>query len=230
MFFQLYSVYPCYIMNEFRSLPRCKVCGRDFEIPNYTGVRLRADKIIHQLKKPSSKGLNRWPMSLGSFQSILLHEDVVNEFEANKIQGVKYHPIAGIEGKVLYDLPPPPIYYKVEPLKNTNFFPSLEEFDLIDCTCGVVPQQKVFGDYKSPFQIDENLIRGQDFFSVLPGGFWTCVNRKIINLLIQNQWTDEFEIGSRALPGTRIREFGARWYEDTLLKLKTCFPSTIIPD
>ena len=228
MYFKLGSVFPCHIMHEFISMPRCNKCGRDFEIPNYAEVYFRADKFLHQLKRPSSKGLNRWPLSLGSFKSLLLHENVVNEFKIKKVRGVKFHQIAGIQGNVLNTLPCPPNYYKVEPLINTHFYPSVEEFELIECECGILPQQKVFGDYKSPFEINQNLIQDQDLFSILPGGFWVCTKKSVIDILVENKWTDDFEIGSRALPGMRIRDFGPAWYEDTLKQLKTSFPDSTI--
>jgi hypothetical protein len=215
-------------MNEFRSLPRCKICGRDSEVPNYQGIYFRADKFLHQLKRPNSKGLERWPMSLGSFHSLLLHENVVSAFRANDIQGANFHQIAGIQGRILDTLPPPPKYYKIEPLINTNFFPSLEEFDLTECQCGIIPKQRVFGEYKAPFEIDESLILGKDIFSLLPGGFWICVSKKVIDLLVKNQWTEEFEIGGRALPGIRVREFGLNWYEITLKHLRSSFPNSRI--
>ena len=228
MYFKLGSVFQCHIINEFISLPRCQKCGRDSEAPNYVGVYFRADKFLHQLKRPNSKGLNRWPLSLGSFQSLLLHENVVNEFIINNIQGVKFHQIAGIQGNVLNTLPCPPTYYKVEPLINTCFYPPAEEFELIECECGIFAQQKIIGDYKSPFEINQKIIQNHDLFSIVPGGFWVCAKKSVIDVLVQNKWTDDFEIGSRALPGMRIRDFGSTWYEDTLKQLRTSFPDSTI--
>jgi hypothetical protein len=85
MYFIIKSVYLCYIMNEFKSLPRCKACGRDSATPNYSGVHFRADKFLHRLQRPNAKSLNRWPMSLGSIRSLLLHEDVVKQLIKDEV-------------------------------------------------------------------------------------------------------------------------------------------------
>jgi hypothetical protein len=224
MFFQLYSVYPCYILNEFRSLAKCEICRRDFEVQSYSNIHIRADKFLHRLQRPNAKGLKNWPLSLSSFNSLLLHEDVVRKLEESHIKGAKFHLVAGIHGKVLDNLPSAPSYYKVEALRAIEFSPSPEEFDMITCDCGIFPRQKIFGEYKEPFKIDKSLLRDIDVFSILPGGFWTCVSKAFVDVLIENQWTQEFRIGSRAFPGMQIKEFGVNWHQETLNNLELLFP------
>lgn len=225
MFFQLYSVYPCYIINEFRSLPRCEICKRDFEVQNYSNIYIKADKFLHRLQRPNAKGLSHWPMSLCSFKSLLLHENVVEKLKERHIQGVKFHLVAGIHGKVLDSLSSPPNYYKVEALRAIDFFPSTDEFDIITCDCGIFPKQKIFGEFKAPFKIDESLLSNVDVFTILPGSFWSCVSKAFVEVLIENQWTLEFRIGSRAFPGIQVKEFGANWYDETLSNLRLLFPN-----
>jgi hypothetical protein len=57
-----------------------------------------------------------------------------------------------------------------------------------------------------------------------------CATKKVIDIIIKSQWTEEFAIGSRALPGMQIKEFGENWYHDTLETLKAQFPNTHIPE
>jgi hypothetical protein len=50
----------------------------------------------------------------------------------------------------------------------------------------------------------------------------------VINILVENNWVDDFQIGDRALPGMRITEFGEAWYENALAQLKRSFPESAL--
>ena len=224
MFFTLSSICWCNIRNEEISDQFCSSCKRHISRSNYTDVYVVADKLLHAMDRPNAKSLDYWPMSLRSFRSILLHEKVVKELVENNITGAIFHKILRIEGKILDHLPPPPDYYMIEPLNFFDFDPSLEEFEILKCGCGA--QQKMFGDYKKPFQLKENSWDGSDIFSINNVNYssWICVSRNVVDVLLKNEWKSQFWFGSRAFPGITIKDFSDTWYEDTLGQLRIKFP------
>lgn len=230
MFFTLSSVCWCDIRNEETSDQFCSSCIRHISKSNYSDVYVVADKLLHAMDRPNAKGLSYWPMSLRSFRSLLLHEEVVNELVKNNITGANFHKIARIEGKILHDLPPPPNYYMVEPLKLFDFDPSLDEFEILDCGCGA--QQKVFGDFKNPFQLKENSWDGSDIFSINNINYrsWVCVSKNVVDVLLKNEWKSQFWVGSSAFPGITIKDFSDTCYEDTLKQLRITFADSTIPE
>ena len=226
MYFQLRSLFQARIVNETLSCQFCQNCKVYHSKPNYENIFFKADKLVNGYSPRNARCVETWPMSIGSIESLLLHQDVVLELNRSNIKGLKFHPITGIGGEVLKVLPPPPIYYKVEPIGYAEFEPSKEKFEFLSCICGIRP--KYFGDFIEPFDIKLHPTDHLDCFYLKHYLFWVCVTKSLIDVLVKNKWTDDFEIGSRALPGIQIREFGSTWYEDTLKQLRTSFPNSTI--
>jgi hypothetical protein len=227
MNFVLRSAYYANILNESEYSSFCQSCKTSAAVPKYENCIFHAEKFTHFLQKPNAKGLNRWPMSIGSFKSLLLHEDVVAKL-AVEIEGVNFHRVMSISGKILDTLKNPPVYYKVEPLGYKESILSPDEFSFSECACGLQISQKTFGEFRAPFKLKKVLQVGEDFFKIKHFEFWVCVTKKVIDVLVRNNWTEDFRIGERALPGIKITEFGETWYEDALQQLKISFPESII--
>lgn len=229
-FFTLSARHSSYvrIFNESVGDIFCKKCARHLSKPNYENVCFAADKfVIDPFKRNPGNGLERWPMGVGSDESLLLHEDVVNEFIKEGLTGVRFHQITQILGKVLETLPsPPPKYYKAEAVSKAEFIPSPEDFVFLDCVCKLTIKE--VRDYKKPFVVNHESYDGSDFFSINHYNFWICVNRKVVDVLIKNDWAKDFGIGATAFPGSRVTDFGPTWYEDTIARVKTMFPDATI--
>lgn len=114
----------------------------------------------------------------------------------------------------------------MEPLGYAEFIPTVEKFEVLECPCGIRP--KYAGDFKAPFEIKKHPAIREDFFYLKHYLFWVCVTKSVIDVIVKNKWTDHFDIGDRALPGMRIKQFGASWHEDTLEKLREQFPESTI--
>ena len=226
MLFKLESMFMVDICNETLHDKFCATCRVGISKPNYESVYVKSNKLRHSYAKNKSEFAKTWPMSIGSLHSLLLHKDVVDKLIDKKIKGVKFHEISGIVGEVLNTLPSPPTYYKVEPLGLIDFFPSLEKFEILPCVCEIRPRYA--GDWKAPFEIKPDSTIQGNFLNIRYYAFWVCVTKSIINILVENEWTKDFQIGNLALPGMRVREFGSTWYEDTLEQLRTSFPDSTI--
>jgi hypothetical protein len=226
MYFAIRSAFTAHICNETSHVQFCSDCKVSISKPNYSKVYFRAERFKIPYHSKYSRNMKIWPMSIGSIHSFLLHEDVVSELKNNGVSGVAFHQIVHIGGEILQALPPPPKYYKVEPLGYAEFIPASEKFELLECPCGIRP--KYAGDFKAPFEFEKRPAIKDDFFYLKNYLFWVCVTKPVIDVLVKNNWTDYFQIGDRALPGMKITEFGETWYEDALKKLKISFPKSVI--
>jgi hypothetical protein len=226
MYFKLESMFRADICNELINDKFCDICKVGKPKPNYKGVYFKADKLRHAYATKKSDCAKNWPMTIGSSCSLLLHENIVSELIKKNVNGVKFHPIAGIVGGVLNRLPSAPTYYKVEPLGFVDFFPSLEKFEILSCVCEMRPRYA--GDWKEPFEIKKDSSIPGDFLNLRYYSSWICVTKVVINILVENNWVDDFQIGDRALPGMRITEFGEAWYENALAQLKRSFPESAL--
>jgi hypothetical protein len=224
MYFKLQSAYRVIIRNENGPGEKCHYCGRYFSSQKYVSNSIITNKLRHAYQAKNSKLVNHWPMSLDGGNSLFIHEKVAATLVEEKVTGLDIHKVVSISGEMLDRLPCPPTYYRVEPLGKTYFVPSPDEFEIGSCIC--MTQKKEFCDFKSPFVISQEIPLSEDFFKVYPYQFFTCVNRKVIEILIENEWVNDFIVGDRALPGMRIENFGETWYEDTLAQLKCSFPAS----
>jgi hypothetical protein len=226
MYFKLESMFRADICNELIDDEFCHVCKAGKSKPNFQGVYFKADRLRHANATKQSDYAKSWPMTIGSSRSVLLHENIVSKLTEKNVSGVKFHPISGIVGEVLNRLPSAPTYYKVEPLGFLDFFPSLEKFEILSCVCEMRPRYA--GDWKEPFEIKMDSSIPGDFLNLRYYSSWVCVTKPVINVLVENNWVDDFQIGDLALPGMRIRDFGETWYEDALKQLRCSFPKSII--
>lgn len=226
MYFKLESMFIADVCNETLHDKFCHVCGVEQSKPNYKDNYVKSNKLRHSYAKKTSEYAKTWPFSIGSLKSLLLREDVVGRLIEKKVSGVQFHKILGVVGDVLNTLPTPPSYYKVEPLGFMDFFPSLEKFEILSCTCGI--RSKYAGDWKAPFEININTTTQDDFLKLRYYAFWVSVTKQVVDILVENDWTNDFKIGDLALPGMRITEFGPDWFEYTLKRLRNSFPDTMI--
>lgn len=225
MYFFLNPVYWCDVRNASMADRYCRSCMRSVSKANYKNVYVVSDKIKHALDLPSAKGVDFWPMALRSFSSILLHEQLVNELLKEHITGASFHKISKIKGKILDELGSPPNYYIIEPHSFYEFVAPLDEFDILSCGCGA--QQKVFGEFKKPFKLKEDLRKRTDIFSIKDVNYrsWICISRNVVNVFLKNNWQRQFWIGSSAFPGKTIENFTDSWYEDTESELEHLHPA-----
>jgi hypothetical protein len=226
MYFVLKSAYRVNVLHYTRSAENCPYCNRSLTSQNFVDNSVIIDRLRHALNSKNSRLKNQWPMSLDGGNSLIIHENVAEKLFEQKVKGLALHKVFSFGGEMLSKLPPPPPYYRVEPLGKTHFVPSPDEFEIGSCIC--MTHKKEICDFKSPFVISQNIPLSEDFFKVYPYQFFTCVSRKVIEILIQNEWVNDFIIGDRALPGMRITQFGETWYEDALKHLRSSFPETMI--
>ena len=232
MFFQLRSAYPGYIRNELKSADLfCQVCKREIVVPKYQSPSCHANGFIHEMEPNRRKILKRWPMSISSLYTLMLHQDLVEAIERSSLTGVCFHKTPPIEGKVNDYLPPTPMYYVVEAVGKAKFFPSPEDFKTLDCICKL--EALHFGAIQSPLAIKNKSWDGSDFFKTTNHFGYVCmtfVTKNVIDLLIENNWIDEFSIGDHILPGIQVKDFSKGWYERTLLELQDKFPNYRVMD
>ena len=170
-------------------------------------------------------------MAIGSFCTLMLHQDLVEAIGRSSLTGVRFHETPPIEGKVNDYLPLAPKYYVVEAIGKTEFVPSPEEFQTLDCICQM--DRLKFSPLNSPIVINKKTWAESDFFKVtnyFNYKYMTFITKNVIDLLIENDWINEFSIGDDILPGRRIMDFSEGWHERTLLELQEKFPNYRVMD
>ena len=232
MFFRLRSSYSGYIKNDLKSVGvYCHVCKAELCQPKYQGPSCLADGFIHEMEPNRRKILKRWPMGIGSFHVLMLHQDLVEAIMKSSLRGVRFYEVPPIDGKVNDYLPPAPKYYVVEPTGHTEFIPSHEDFKTLDCICKL--DRLKLGPVGAPLVINERTWDGSDFFKLTNYhnyAFMLFVTKDFIDLLIENDWVNDFSIGDHILPGIKVKDFSGGWYERTLLELQEKFPNYRVMD
>ena len=171
-------------------------------------------------------------MSIGSFRTLILHQDLVEAIAQSSLTGVRFHETTPIEGKVnQYLSQPAPKYYIVEATGDSEFIPLPEEFKILECICEL--EHLNFGSLKSPLIIKKNTWNGSDFFKLTNFynyAYMTFVTKNVVDLIVEKGWENEFWLGDPILPGIFNRDFSEGWYERTLADLQKKFPNYRVLD
>ena len=232
MFYKLKSSYYGEIRREMKSVGTfCHVCKREITKPRHEGLSCLAGGFIHEMEPKRKKILQRWPMVIGSLYTLMFHQDLVTAIMKSSITGVHFHEALPIEGKVNDYLPPAPKYYVVEAVGNAEFILSPKDFKTLDCICKL--DRLELGPLNSPLVLNKKSWDGSDFFKITNYynyAYMTFVTKDVIDLLIENDWINEFSVGDDILPGRRIMDFSEGWYERTLLELQEKFPNYRVMD